>query len=375
MRKIQCIIKVTNGCNLRCKYCYNAGKHFKNEIISLDKMEKLFSVLAEFDCIQVIFHGGEPMLGGMEFYEKVLELEKHFTYTNGVEFENEIQTNATLINSRWLSFFKKNKIAVGISYDGIYNEEYRGGTDKVLKAIQLLKKQGIPFGSGAVIADPNYNLIENYEHFKSLGMPVNFGYVAVEGSAKELGGVLDNDEYIKQSIALFDHWLHDKEGISVRNNEFMVRKALKCDYEYCTNGSCVGNFFCLDVDGSLYGCSMESAKQFCFGNISEFSSFHDVINSARFKEYVKGSIARRKVCQSTCEYFDYCKGGCNDDAITNGDITKPNKAYCKYFGTLFAHIKNTIDEIYKNKVDLSTLNPHFAKALMQTMVVDEKGSI
>ncbi|MCM1438913.1 MAG: radical SAM protein [Roseburia sp.] len=374
MRKIQCIIKVTNGCNLRCKYCYNAAKKFKSAIIPLETVEKTFSAFSDYDCIQVIFHGGEPMLAGLDFYEKVLELEKRVTAFNGVTFENLIQTNATLIDKRWLNFFKKHKFAVGISFDGIYNDAYRGETQKVLKSIELLKKEGFNFGSIAVVTDPEYDLYKNYEYFKTLGITVDFSYVAIEGGAKDIS-VLDSENYTKQMVDLFDKWIYDREGVAVRNIDFMIKKILKCNYEYCTNGSCIGNFYCVDVDGSLYGCSMESAKKYCFGNISEFSNVHDVINSENFKRYISGSIERRKKCAASCAYFDYCKGGCTDNAITNGDITSPNKSYCKYFTTLFTHIKAKIDEIFQSKADLSNFNPHFKRALMQTTAIDEKGSI
>lgn len=375
MRKIQCIIKVTNGCNLRCKYCYNAAKEFKKDIISLDKVEKLFAAFSDFDCIQVIFHGGEPMLAGIEFYKKVLELEERFNVMSGVTFENLIQTNASLIDGRWLSFFKKNGFAVGISFDGIYNDEYRGETQKTLRSIELLKKNKFSFGCMTVVAGANYDINKNYEYFKSLGVSIDFSYVAVEGSAKNIEALLANDDYIKQTIELFDRWIYDVDGIGVRNLEFMIKKILKCNYEYCSNGSCVGNFFCIDVDGSVYGCSMESAKKYCFGNISRIESFHDIVNSDNFKLYINGSIERRKQCSANCQYFEYCKGGCNDNAITNGDITQPNKEYCKYFITVFTHIKQKIEEIYANKVDLSTLNPHFTKALISATSIDEKGSI
>lgn len=375
MRKIQCIIKVTNGCNLRCTYCYNAAKQFKSDIISLDKLEKLFKVFSDFDCIQVIFHGGEPMLAGTDFYDEVLELEKRFTMLSGVTFENLIQTNATLIDNRWISYFKKNRFAVGISFDGIYNEECRGQTQKTLKAIELLKSNKVPFGCMTVVADAKYNIYKNYEYFKSLGVSVDYSYVAVEGNAKSIENVLENDEYTKQVVDLFDKWIVDTEGISVRNLEFMIKKVLGCDYEYCTNGSCVGNFFCIDVDGTVYGCSMESAKKYPFGNIKEFESFHDIINSEVFKTYVKGSIERRKKCASGCEYFEFCKGGCNDNCIGNGNISEPNKNYCEYFKTLYKHIKEKIAQIYADKVDLSTLNPNFTKALIQTTAIDEKGKI
>lgn len=374
MRKIQCIIKVTNGCNLRCKYCYNSAKQFNNAVIPIETVERMFSLLDEFDCIQVIFHGGEPLLAGMDFYDKVMELQRIYTVRKGVKFINQVQTNATLLDRRWLSFLNKNKIAVGISFDGLYNGEYRGKTEKVLNAINLLNKSKSHFGCIAVVADKDYSISDNYDYFKKLGLKVDFSYVFIEGSAKDIN-VLDIDSYTQQLIDLFDRWIYDVDGIAVRNLDFMIKKILKCNYEYCSNGSCIGNFFCIDVDGSIYGCSRESVKQYRFGDISEFNSFHDIINSESFKKYIGGSIERRKKCAENCAFFEYCKGGCTDDAINNGDITQPNKSYCKYFRALFSHIKSKIDEIFQNNVDLATLNPHFKKALIQTTAIDEAGKI
>lgn len=375
MKKIQCIIKVTNGCNLRCKYCYNAEKQFHNELISLDAIERFFTLLEGIDGLRITFHGGEPLLAGINFYEEVLELEKRFTINAGITFENQIQTNATLIDRRWVSFFKKNKFGIGISFDGIYNDEYRGGTQKVLKSIELLKKNKLKFGCLTVVADPDYEIRKNYEYFRSLGVGFDFNNVFLEGNAKSLNRVIDNDSYINQMIELFDYWIYDLDGVAVRGFDFLIKMALNCGNTYCRNGSCIGNFFCLDVDGTLYGCGRESVKKYPFGNVNEFNSFHDIINSENFKLYIKGSIERRNNCSAHCQYFKYCKGGCNDDAILDGDITKPNKDYCKYFGMLFSHIKEKIDEIFKNKVDLATLNPNFTKALIQCTAIDESGKI
>lgn len=375
MRKIQCIIKVTNGCNLRCKYCYNADKQFDSKIISLDKIERVFSLFSNFDCIQVIFHGGEPMLAGIGFYEKVMELENRLAIMLGVTFENQIQTNATLIDSRWLAFVKKNNIAIGVSFDGLYNDDYRGETKKVLKSVEILKKNDVKFGCLTVVADPNYNIAKNYEYFQSLGLGVDFNCVFMEGNAKSLNKVIDANSYTKQMVELFDRWIYDLDGIPVRGLDFIIKRVLNCSHAYCRNGSCIGHFFCLDVDGTLYGCGRESVKKYSFGNVNAFNSFHDIINSENFKLYIKGSIERRNNCSAHCQYFEVCKGGCNDDAILGGDITKPNSDYCKYFITLFSHIKEKIDEIFKNRVDLASLNPYFTKALIQATSVNENDSI
>lgn len=370
MRKIQIIIKVTNGCNLRCKYCYNAAKEFKHEIISFDKIEKILRLFTEYDSVSVIFHGGEPMLANRSFYKQVLELQKCLFVQYGVRFENQIQTNATLIDSQWLSFFKRNNISVGISFDGLYNDEYRGKTENVLKAIELLKRNKMGFGSIAVVADKNYDIRANYEYFKQLGVSVDFSYVFPEGNAKEIN-ILPLESYVSQMVDLFDLWLTDQNGIQVRNFHYMLNKILRCGNEYCCNGSCIGNFFCLDVDGSIYGCTRESVHKYCFGNINEIDSVNEIFNSEGFRQYIAGAITRRNSCAEKCEVFEYCKGGCSDDAVMHGDITKPNPGYCYFFKTLYNHIKAKTDEIFRQNVDLSTLNPNFKKAMIQATALDE----
>ena len=370
MKKIQCIIKVTNGCNLRCKYCYNSAKGFKSDVITLDKIEKTFDLFEGFDVIQIIFHGGEPMLGGMEFYEKVLELERIVTARRGTMFENLIQTNATLIDARWISFFKKNNFFVGISFDGLENEKYRGHTEDVLKSLELMRKNGLRTSAIAVVSNPNYDIGANYDYFKSLRLGVDFAIVYNEGSAKEMD-IMSPDEYGRQMVELFDRWVYDKDGVPVRNLVYMLKKVLHCCREYCGNGSCVGNFFCVDVDGSLYGCSHETVKQYRFGNIADFTCHHDIINAPNFKRYVLGSIERRRICMDACPYFDYCKGGCADDALLSGDISKPNKAYCRQFQLMFDRAKAFVDEMFEKKTPLSELNPVFKEILAEAAGTDD----
>lgn len=374
MRRIQLIIKVTNGCNLRCKYCYNAAKEFKHEVISLDKVDKMFALVADFDRVDVIFHGGEPMLASREFYTQVLELQKKTSVQTGVTFSNQIQTNATLMDSKWLDFFKANKIAVGVSFDGIYNDAYRGKTRDTLNAIDLLKKNKMQFGCIAVVADKDYDIAKNYEYMKSFGVNVDFSYVFIEGNAKTID-VLPVESYVQQMVELFDYWMYDREGTPVRNFNYILNKIFHCGSEYCCNGSCIGNFFCLDANGDIFGCSRESMHKYCFGNVAEVHSMSEILNSKGFKELIIGAITRRKSCAEKCELFDYCKGGCSDDAITNGDISKQNPRYCFFFKTLFNHIKAKVDEIFEQKVDLSTLNPYFRKALVQATSLPEEDSI
>jgi uncharacterized protein len=131
----------------------------------------------------------------------------------------------------------------------------------------------------------------------------------------------------------------------------------------------------MDVTGNIFGCSRESVHKYCFGNVDSVKTLSEVYNSKDFKEYIMGSIARRNRCQGVCEVYDYCKGGCTDEAVSKGDITKQNPQYCYFFKTLYKHIKTRIDEVFANKVDLSTLNPQFKKMIAQSTSITEIDSI
>ena len=66
------------------------------------------------DEIEFIWHGGEPLLAGLDFYRKVAEFQ-HKWIQQGKKIINFLQTNATLINSELTDFFMKNNFIIGVS--------------------------------------------------------------------------------------------------------------------------------------------------------------------------------------------------------------------------------------------------------------------
>lgn len=71
------IVKIVGDfCNLRCRYCfYHCSEQSNNSIMSLDLLEKF---IGEFLAIagekpRFIWHGGEPLLAGIHFFEKIIE--------------------------------------------------------------------------------------------------------------------------------------------------------------------------------------------------------------------------------------------------------------------------------------------------------------
>ena len=86
MKRISLIVKVTNGCNLRCKYCYNGGAGFSNEVLKIEHFKKMLSLLGdEYDEATLIWHGGEPLTAGKEYYKKAMEIEEEISLLKDIK--------------------------------------------------------------------------------------------------------------------------------------------------------------------------------------------------------------------------------------------------------------------------------------------------
>ena len=123
-------------CNLNCDYCYytEKGDMYRScgagnrMTISDELLEKFTRQYIEAQTQpQVLFtwHGGEPLMRPISFYEKALRLQRQ--YARGHIIDNCLQTNGTLLTDEWCEFFRRNNFLIGISIDGPkeFHDEYR----------------------------------------------------------------------------------------------------------------------------------------------------------------------------------------------------------------------------------------------------------
>lgn len=357
MKKVHVIIKVTDACNLRCKYCYNSHTHYTKEILSLERFEKLLTLLAkDYERIELVWHGGEPMSVGLDYYKKAVEIEDKIYLQTNAKIVNSMQTNGTLIDDKWVAFFKKYKFQPGISFDGLHNENYRQQTQKTLQAIQLLQKADFKVGCLAVVADESYDMLENYKYLRDLGVSVAFSPMFHEGGGEGLQGV-SAEYYIQQTNKLFDYWLHDKNGTTVKDFRSFVSMAMGGYEKVCTNSSCLGKWLSITADGTLYNCGRDAIKAYPYEHIDEIQAISEAYKSEGFYQMLKGSIARRQKCKASCEYFEFCEGGCPDMAILENGLGEIPQFSCACFKGIFSHIQSKMQEIIQNKTPLDTLNP------------------
>ena len=175
---------IGSTCNLDCKYCYYTEKqafydnkqfHMSDEV--LENYIKKYIAIQKVPVVEFVWHGGEPILLGLDFFRQAVLLQAH--YTNGKEIRNSIQTNGTLLTDEWCAFFKKNNFLVGLSIDGpqLINDRYRVDHDgcsaftTTIQGLKLLKKHKVEFNVLACVAkETAYHPLEVYDFFKAQGV-------------------------------------------------------------------------------------------------------------------------------------------------------------------------------------------------------------
>ena len=373
-RIITAIIKPTSACNMRCRHCYNSPKNYVNDRLDDKQLVKFFELLfKDFENVRIIWHGGEPLLMGLDYYKKVFSIQAEMAQAKQVNVTNLIQTNGTLLNNEYINFFQDNHVAIGLSYDGIANDVLRDKTPLVKENINLLLKRRIPFGVLSVLCSESVDNIEDiYTEFNELEIPaVGIDYIFESGKACENRELLiDAREIVHSKNRLFDRWFWDKNcKCHFRDFEDMIHLYLGVGRIECSYSSCLYRWICMDFDGSLYPCARYYPKEYSMGNVFEYSSIDEVFSSSVYERIVSEAIERRSKCKNSCEYYSYCKGGCNNQALIDGGMDTAGVETCSVFKNTFKHMINTIDTL--SIEDLNIVNP-LIKDLIQTYIVNKQ---
>ncbi len=317
-------------CNLNCDYCFYLpkGQDFLQKGQMSDETLEIFIkkyIESSVDNrVYFTWQGGEPLLMGVEFYQKVVQLQHKYAF--GKSVENAIQTNATLLNDRWCEFLKKEKFLVGVSIDGpqdIHNK-YRldrqghGSFDAVMQGIELLKKYKIEFNTLTCISKANYKEpLVVYKFLKDIGStymqfseviettPENcdFDNIPLQYTKKEFA--LDPSDYGYFMSDIFKYWVkHDIGTIIIRQFESAISTmhglgALSCVFE----DNCPDSYV-IEANGDVYECDQAVYSKYKLGNIKDLDLTK--INTNKINR-IKKNLSND--CK-TCTYLSLCSGGC-----------------------------------------------------------------
>ncbi|GAG08714.1 unnamed protein product, partial [marine sediment metagenome] len=119
------------------------------------------------------WQGGEPMLMGLKFFQRVVDFQKNYAPPRAV-ISNGLQTNGTLITNDFARFFGEYKFLLGVSLDGpaYIHDYYRKTIGKkpthnlVMRGIERLRQNKVEFN--ILILVNNENVKKAKEIYKFL---------------------------------------------------------------------------------------------------------------------------------------------------------------------------------------------------------------
>lgn len=131
----------TAACNLKCKGCW-AAEYEKHSSLSNEVMDRIIREGKELGIYMYIFSGGEPLVRKND----LIKLAKKHDDCMFLAF-----TNATLVDEKFAKDLRKaGNFALAISVEGSEEEtDMRRGEGtyrKVMTAMDILKKEKVPFG-------------------------------------------------------------------------------------------------------------------------------------------------------------------------------------------------------------------------------------
>lgn len=154
------------GCNLKCKGCYAASEEALTEKLPFAIFNRIVSEAKEFFGMNFfVISGGEPLLYRDQGKDLLDLLVKHkdcyfLMYTNGTLIDEKMAKRLADLGN----------LTPAISVEGFEKEtdQRRGeGVQKrVLKAMALLKKMGVPFGISVTATRENADLISSSRFFE-----------------------------------------------------------------------------------------------------------------------------------------------------------------------------------------------------------------
>ena len=130
------VVKVASRCNLNCTYCYVYNKgddsYLKQpKIMDSITVKKLLNNILDhckkndLEKFLIVFHGGEPLLTGVEFYINFVKDYENIFQNSNKTIDFVMQTNGVLLDENNLNILKSLNIHIGISLDGTIESNNR----------------------------------------------------------------------------------------------------------------------------------------------------------------------------------------------------------------------------------------------------------
>jgi uncharacterized protein len=367
------------ACNLNCEYCFylekqalfGPGEQYRMPDEVLSAFISNYVSSQPTPMVEFVWQGGEPTLSGLDFYKRVVELQKPFARTKTIT--NSLQTNGTLLNDEWCRFLKQHDFMVGISIDGPkeIHDRYRrdrtgkGTFDQAMRGLRLLQKhkvgynvlasvaretakrpldvyrflreQGVEFIQFAPIVERMPDILSR-QHGLRLAEPASLD--KEEEQTEVTPWSVSPEEYGDFLIAIYEEWVrHDVGQVFVMNFEWALNAWIGNPSPVCIHAEQCGQSLVIEHNGNVYACDHCVYPEYKLGNILT-ERLPDLARKSRETGFgVSKETALPKWCRE-CKVLAACRGGCPKQRFLMSNYNEPGLHYlCEGYKKFFLHIR------------------------------------
>ena len=348
-RPFHVMIIPTLGCPSKCAYCWSSEVH--SPIMSIETVKDIVAWLKDFrnDPVTFTFHGGEPLLAGVDFYRQALPM--LLEELEHIQPNFALQTNLWRLTPELAEVLAEYNIPIGSSLDGPQelNDLQRsdGYYERTMKGYELAKSHGLQVQFICTFTSYSVQFKEEiFNYFLENGLTLKLHPALPSLRSDEPDKwALSPEKYGELLVYLMDRYLENMNRIEVRNINDYCKCVLTRRGTVCTFVDCMENTFAVGPDGSIYPCyRFVGMPEYVMGHVRGRPSQKDLAESAvglrmrRFKEYVD------EECKG-CKHIRYCRGGCPYNAITptHGEI-KAVDPHCLAYKRIFDEIADRFNQ-------------------------------
>jgi uncharacterized protein len=387
------IVKVVSQCNLNCRYCYMYNKgddsyRFQPHRMSAEVVRFALSRVASY-CLEenltettFIFHGGEPLLAGMDFFRRFV---REAAEILGLQIKPNyvLETNGTLLASEWLDMFRELGISFGISLDGpeATNDRSRvnhagdGSYESVRRALDVVvadRRLDKLFGGVLTVIDLSADPLDIYHHWREIGIR-RCDFLLPDGTYDNpppgisIAGC--ETPYADWLINIFDEWFHNEDTtLSIRLFEEIIGLLFESGAGNDAIGGGRNGLLVIETDG---GIEPVDVLKICGPAFTKLdlnvlrNEIHDVYSFPLVNLYHQGASGICETCRR-CPVVNVCGGGYlpHRYSLSNG-FANPS-VYCRDLMKLITHVRNqvltTIPEPTRQKLRVEPLSFEHALA-------------
>jgi uncharacterized protein len=351
--------------------------------------------------VEFVWHGGEPTLLGIDFFRRVVELQK--PYRGEKEIRNALQTNAMRLDDEWCEFFKVNDFFIGVSLDGPreVHDRYRKGRhgeptfDRVMAGVRLLQQHGVEFNVLACVGkDTAHKPIEVYRFFKDAGIRyIQFTPIVErvadpqtqviklwlarpsaldrpEPNTQVTPWTVEPEAYGDFLIAIYEDWVrHDVGSVFVMNFEWALTAWLGEPSPVCIFSRQCGRAVAMEHDGSVFACDHYVYPEYRLGNVLDDDLGRMVERSVASGFGPRKEASLPRYCRA-CDVRDACWGGCPKHRFATTPDGEPGLHYlCAGYKKFFRHIRkylHAMTTLIENDLPVSAVMHAIERPLIVT---------